>query len=118
MDQVYRLVGTNPGGCDGVDSVRIRYMKGPEIYVPTAFTPNGDGKNDRLHFYPAGYEPENFTVYNRWGAIVFTTKDVSQGWDGKLRGKEQPTGVYIWTVSARAYDGTKVNLKGTVTLIR
>lgn len=90
----------------------------PGIYVPTAFTPNGDGLNDLLKAIPFDVELKKFTVYSRWGEIVFTTTDPDKGWDGRVNGVKQPTGVYVWYAEGINFDNEPVTVKGTTTLIR
>jgi gliding motility-associated-like protein len=118
-DLTYQVVVTSAAGCVGEGYVRIRIYKGPEIYVPTAFTPNGDGKNDRLTPFPVGInELKAFRVFNRWGNEIFSTRRLHDGWDGRLQGREQPAGIYVWVVEAVTSAGKLIEKKGTVTLIR
>ena len=88
------------------------------IDFPTAFTPNNDGKNDRFHILN-GYDLKNFhlVVYNRWGQIVFESRDPSANWNGSFRGTLQDSGVYIWYCTYTK-DNATYSRKGTVTLIR
>jgi gliding motility-associated-like protein len=89
------------------------------IAVPSAFTPNNDGKNDYL--YPLNaYKATGlvFRVYNRTGRIVFETRDWTRKWDGRINGAEQQTGVYIWTLDYNDAGGRRVSLRGTTALIR
>ena len=91
----------------------------PIVFVPTAFTPNNDGKNDILKPIPAGIARiEYFMVYNRWGQQVFQSSAASQGWDGRINGKLQGTNTYVWLVKAVDYTGATYFQKGTVTLIQ
>jgi gliding motility-associated-like protein len=93
--------------------------KGPDIYVPNGFTPNGDGKNDTFTPIPIGIKSYNyFRVFNRWGQIIFSTKKQNDGWDGKLGGKEQPAGAYVWMIEGITKDNRFITKKGTVILIR
>ena len=87
-------------------------------YFATAFTPNNDGRND-LFKVLNGFNLQNYllVVYNRWGQKIFETKNPAMGWDGKLKGKIQDAGVFVW-YSKFKQDGKDVNLKGTVLLIR
>lgn len=117
-DIEYILNVENPGGCSSTDTVRFRYMKGPEVYVATAFTPNGDGLNDVLHFFPVGMESAIFTIYNRWGKLVFSSADSRNGWDGKLKNVLQDAGLFFWTIQAKDLQGNNVLKKGYVQLIR
>lgn len=117
-DITYTLKVENPGGCSDIDTVRFRYMKGPEIYVATAFTPNEDGLNDVLNFFPVGMESFVFTVYNRWGQIVFTSSDINKGWDGKVKGILQNPDTFLWKIQATDLQGKLVLKKGYVQLLR
>jgi gliding motility-associated-like protein len=85
----------------------------------TAFSPNGDGKNETFIPFPVGIKQLNyFRVLNRWGQLIFSTKTLNQGWDGKIAGIEQPSGVYVWLVEGITNDNKIISKKGTVTLIR
>ena len=91
----------------------------PEIYVPTGFTPDGNGKNDLLHAIPVGIKKFNyFRVFNRWGQMVFATTTERVGWDGKISGKLQSTGTYVWIVEGVDFKGNTIFRQGTTTLIR
>jgi gliding motility-associated-like protein len=99
--------------------VKIKIRKGPAIYVPTAFTPNGDGKNDRFTPQPVGIKSYNyFRVFNRWGQIIFSSKQLHHGWDGTINGATQPAGTYVWMIEGVTTDNKLISKKGTVTLIR
>lgn len=91
------------------------------IYVPSAFTPNGDGKNDLLVpiVNPLGKVTHFiFRVYNRSGQVLFESRTPGKGWDGKYKGTQQPTGVYVWMFQGTEPDGKQVNFKGTTLLLR
>ena len=119
QEQRYIVTGTTPEGCEGMDDVLVKVYKGPEIYLPSAFTPNNDGRNDILRAIPVGIREFKFLrIYNRWGQQVFSTRDPRQGWDGKLNGVEQPTGVYIWVAEGIDTREQLVTRKGTITIIR
>lgn len=89
------------------------------IYVPTAFTPNRDSKNDQLHPTVVGRPTfYSFAVFNRWGEKVFETNDPEGGWDGTYKGKPQESGVYAWSCQLQ-FDGLeRKQHKGTILLIR
>ncbi len=91
---------------------------GGEFYVPGAFTPNNDNLNDILiPQIPGGAKLEYFTVFNRWGQKVFSTKINAAGWDGKWQGKIQPVGTFVWTCRYIVLSGRIIDRKGTFTLL-
>jgi gliding motility-associated-like protein len=116
----YKVLIYNEPNCLDSAFVTVRIFKtAPQIFVPTGFTPNGDGRNDLFRPVTAGMAKfEYFRVYNRWGQEVFATKRDGEGWDGKIRGKEQSSGTYVWLVKGVDYLGKPFFAKGTVTLIR
>ncbi len=116
----YKLIVTNQAGCADSAFVTVRIFKtNPSVFVPTAFTPNNDGLNDVVKPIAVGIKKINyFSVYNRWGQLVFTTTTNGHGWDGKISGLQQTTNVFVWMVSAIDYTGRPYFQKGTVTLIR
>jgi len=89
-----------------------------DIFVPNAFTPNGDGKNDVVRVHSEGIKTMNFCVYDQWGECLFTTTDTSAGWDGTFKGNREPFGVYTYYLKALMNNGNQVNRKGTITLLR
>lgn len=116
----YKVIGFSEEGCKDSAYVTVKVFKtGPTIFVPTAFTPNNDGRNDLLRPIAVGMKSiENFSIYNRWGQILFTTKVNGEGWDGRINGRLQSTGTFVWMVRAIDYTGKPYFQKGTVTLIR
>ncbi len=102
-------------GCDCVKS----------LFVPNAFTPNGDGQDDV--FYPrSGVDVKtikSFRVYDRWGEVMFEREniypnDASNAWDGSFKGEKPRPDVYVWIVDAVCENGVMTNKKGSVTIIR
>nr|HPN59341.1 gliding motility-associated C-terminal domain-containing protein [Chitinophagaceae bacterium] len=116
----YKLIVTDQAGCADSAYITVRIFKTvPSVFVPTGFTPNNDGLNDVVKPIAVGMKQINyFSIYNRWGQLVFTTRINGQGWDGRIKGELQGTGVYVWMVSAEDYTGKAYFQKGTVTLIR
>jgi len=88
------------------------------IYIPNAFSPNGDGLNDVLQVYGAIIKEVHFMIFNQWGEKVFETNNQSVGWDGYYKRKAQPSGVYMYVCKLKLLDGTEVDRKGSVNLIR
>ncbi len=116
---LYHVSVSTSAGCQGDGYATVKVYKGPDIYVANAFTPNHDGKNDLFIPFPVGIKQLNyFRVFNRWGQMVYSTTTLLQGWDGKAKGIEQPTGVYMWMAEGITENGKKISKKGTVTLIR
>lgn len=118
-DQRYTLTVTTPEGCIATDIVSIEVFKGSSVFVPNAFTPDHDGLND---IFMPGYKGikklHNFTVYNRWGQLMFTTNNIGKGWDGSFQNVIQSAGSFVWMLKAEDYEGKIYQMKGTVTLIR
>ncbi len=120
VDSITYRVRVVADGCFAEDDIKVRIFKtGPDILVPTAFSPNGDGKNDLLRPIPVGIKSmEYFRVYNRWGALVYSSSKLGEGWDGTIAGKQQATGTFVFMTSAIDYLGNTITKKGTVVLIR
>ena len=107
-------------GCSTTDTVWIK--NDCYLSIPNTFSPNNDGVND--YFFPrqrlsAGVSSFRLDVYNRWGQLIFETKNIDgRGWDGKLNGVDQPEGVYIYIIEVQFKDGEAQHYKGNVTLLR
>jgi len=115
----YTVTAGTDGGCSATASVSIKVFSTANIFVPTAFTPNGDGHNDVLRVIPIGIKSFGyFAVWNRWGQRVFYTTDAGIGWDGTVGGRPGEPGAFVWKVSGVDYKGDPVNRGGTVILIR
>ncbi len=118
-DITFTIIAKTAAGCRGDGTVNVKVFRGPEIYMPTGFTPNGDGKNDIFKPFTVGITKLNyFKVYNRWGQLLYSTADLNEGWDGRINGTDQRTSTYVWMVQGVARDGRVITKKGTVTLIR
>ena len=115
----YYLTGTTTEGCIGYDTINIKVYKGPNIYVPNAFTPNDDNTNDVFKpGMPGIKQLMYFSVYNRWGQLVYQTSIQGQGWNGMRNGKAVRAEVYIWTLSAIDYNNKVWKKNGSVMIIR
>ena len=112
-------------GCLTVDTLLVKVMSQsspdtePDIFVPKAWTPNGDGHNDKLFPFPVNIrELRYFRVFNRWGQLMFETKDLLKGWDGIYNGKPQVMDAYTWTAEAIGIDGRIIKRSGNAALLR
>lgn len=114
----YVLYTVDQNGCTNSDTVTV-YIDAV-LYVPNAFTPNGDGMNDI--FYAYGKEINTFVMYvfNRWGELIYTTEDLNTGWDGTYKGIVSPSDVYVWKIIYTDYIHPEVynEMIGHVTLVR
>lgn len=116
----YTVRVSSPEGCTATDDIKVIVFKtAPDIFIPSAFSPNGDGKNDVLKPIAAGIMQLNyFRVYNRWGQLVFTTGRLGDGWNGKINGVDQGTGTFVYMAEAVDYLKRIIVKKGTVVLVR
>lgn len=118
-DTRFTLKVMNLAGCTAYDTVLIKVLKGPAYYLPSAFSPNGDGRNDIFRPLPAGISvTKNFSIYNRYGHLVFETNQWLKGWDGRYKGQMQPAGAYIWFLNGLDKNGKIIQKKGTVILVK
>ncbi|MET0300310.1 MAG: gliding motility-associated C-terminal domain-containing protein, partial [Flavitalea sp.] len=115
-----RLVIGNELGCYDTANISVKAVSSCYITVPSAFTPNHDGKNDFLYPLNAFKATDlSFRVFNRYGQLVFETNDWQNKWDGTVNGKLQPAGAYVWTLSYTEIEtGKKVSTRGSSALIR
>ncbi len=90
----------------------------PFVFVPNAFTPNGDGENDKLFVYGSMIQGLLFRIYDRWGELVFETTNRNEGWDGTFRGKILDPDVYDYYLQVDCIDGLQNIIKGNITLMR
>ncbi len=114
---VYWVQVTDSNQCKGRDSITIQPCE--KMVVPNAFTPNGDGINDV--FKPTFYGTAvnyTMTVFNRWGQMIFKSRDPGKGWDGTFSGELQPEGTYIWNCQFQLLGNKPDHKSGTVVLIR
>jgi gliding motility-associated-like protein len=116
----YWLETTDENGCKGRDSIIVSLKKCIEgFYVPTAFTPNNDGKNDI--FKPLIFGniiSYRFSVYNRWGQLIFSSTDPQKGWDGNFAGQRQQQGAFVWMCQYQLESESPQVQRGTVVLMR
>lgn len=112
------LTATNAGGCNDSICKNLLVRDKPVIDVPTAFSPNGDDKNEIFYVRGHGVETLKCDIYNRWGQLLYTITDLDVGWDGTFKGIPQEMEVYVFVLDATLIDGNTVFKKGNITLIR
>ena len=113
----YTLTVSSDSGCSASTTITIEVSCGT-VFVPEAFSPNGDGQNDYLYVRGDCIKDVDFIVFDRWGNKVFETTDKSIPWNGMYKGEVMNTGSYVYSLSATMYDGSSVTKKGNVTLVR
>jgi gliding motility-associated-like protein len=117
-DITYTVDATTASGCEASDVINIKAYMAPDIYVPTAFTPNHDGLNDVLKPVPVGIKDFLFfEVFDRWGEMIFYTTDYNKGWSGSVKGIQPQQSTYVWLTKGIDYTGKLIIRKGNVTII-
>jgi gliding motility-associated-like protein len=113
---IYSVQVTSDFGCKAAGNIKVTISR--KLYMPDGFTPNNDGVNDVFRI-PAGtgLRLKKFCIYDRWGQMVFSTNDISKGWDGTVNGIKATAGVYVYVITASDYKGES-QFKGGVVLIR
>ncbi len=118
----YTVNVTDNNGCKVKKQVTVYILYTPcassNLYIPNAFSPNNDGKNDKLYVRGNFIQSMYFAVYDRWGQKVFETRDQNTGWDGTFKGKKLDPAVFGWYVEGTCEVGEKFFKKGNVTLLR
>ncbi|PQJ10666.1 hypothetical protein CJD36_011890 [Flavipsychrobacter stenotrophus] len=118
VSTLYIVTATTEHGCKAIDSIYVIRDEGAILELPNAFTPGGS-TNNKFYAIDKGMAHLNyFRVYNRWGNVVFETKDINEGWDGSWKGEPQPFGVYVYNIQGVSLNGKIINKTGNVTLLR
>lgn len=104
--------------CYAKAKLHVGVEEAEHMYVPNAFTPNGDGNNDLFLIYSQDIQKVNVKIFNRWGELVFESLNQFQGWDGMYKGVLAPSGLYTYTVQATRLDNSKEEKNGSIMLIR
>jgi gliding motility-associated-like protein len=115
---------TNTFGCETTDTICIKtFCKSAQVFIPNAFSPDGDGVNDKLYVMGTGIRiVKSFRIFNRWGQLVFekagfNANDPAYGWDGKVRGVAATNDVFVYTCEVVCENGTSFTYKGNVGII-
>jgi gliding motility-associated-like protein len=115
----YIVSGMDSNGCVSRDTVKVRVDYQQNLLIPSAFTPNNDGRNDVFKVINASFQRlMEFRVFNRWGQEIFSTTDIQSGWDGKWKGVDQPLGNYQYLIRVAYPDGNVDTYKGDINLVR
>ncbi len=121
----FTVTATNQYGCRDSASVEVKVLcDKSQMFIPNTFTPNGDGQNDV--FYPRGIGIKtirSMRIYNRWGQLVFekdniNINDESSGWDGTYKGAKPVPDTYVYAIDAICDEGTPIDWKGDITLLK
>lgn len=122
---VYEVEITDPNGCKARDAVRVAVDGRRRVYVPTAFSPNGDGINDRLTVFGDASVAQvlSLQIFDRWGGLVYEGRnlqpnDTTTGWDGTVNGEAVQPGTYVYVLRLQLADGTEEWMKGEVVVVR
>jgi hypothetical protein len=124
-DTLYILEVKNDSNCSDRDTVIVHVLpKESKLQTPDAFTPNGDGINDRFTVFGQGIATYDISIFNRWGELIYHSSDpgelnnTAKGWDGTFMQQEQVIGTYIYAIHYSSSDAKKFFVQGSVSLIR
>ncbi|HMK03774.1 MAG TPA: PKD domain-containing protein [Ferruginibacter sp.] len=118
-EQLYTIEIKTISGCITVDTQIVKINKSIEIYVPNSFTPNNNSRNDYLKPFMIGIKELNyFRIFNRWGELMFDTRDIKTGWDGNYKGRPVGTQTVVWMLEGIGVDNKVYKTKGSSVLIR
>ena len=112
------MVVIDETGCNASANTFVNVIIDKTIYIPNAFSPNGDGENDVFFAFAKDLNAFSMKVFNRWGELIFASEDIKTTWDGTHKGEILPPTVLVYLAQFEFPDGQKVNKKGTLTLIR
>lgn len=114
---VIKANAVEPGFGQSVSN-RVPLLKDPNLFHPTAFTPNGDNLNDNFSVFGQYVVAFDMQIFNRWGELLFSTNDIQSGWDGTFRGNEMPEGTYTFIAHITDRAGRTFERSGSVLLLR
>ena len=114
----YQLIVVNNFGCSDTTNGVVIIEPFNALFIPNSFTPNNDDLNDTFKPVIPYYKTAFMQIFNRWGALLYSTEDIQNGWNGTYKNARLPNDVYIYKISVEFLDGKTENKNGTVTLIR
>lgn len=112
------LTVQNEGNCKDTYSIEVCVLPSTDIFIPDIFSPNNDGNNDVFYVRGNGINEMLLRIFDRWGNLVFETKDPAMGWDGTFKGKNAEPGIYAYYLNIILFNGKKIQKKGEISLIR
>ncbi|WP_152270224.1 T9SS type B sorting domain-containing protein [Agriterribacter humi] len=113
----FYVIARSEDGC--IDTANVKTaVDNKDFFIPNAFTPNRDGRNDIFKVYGSSVTAAEIKIYNQWGAMLYETKDNEKGWDGTHKNNPQPVGLYVYVVKVRLSNEDTFIKKGTIRLIR
>ncbi len=116
---IYRITAVaNDAGIVPSVSNTITIIKDPNLFHPTAFTPNGDGLNDIFNVFGQFIIAFEMKIFNRWGEMMYATDDLDQGWDGMYKGTIMPEGTYVFRAKITDQAGRTFDRSGPFVLLR
>lgn len=114
----------NAYGCLASDTLQITVLNQQSLFIPTAFTPNGDGLNDRFEFDILGVKTADVKIFDRWGNLIFEKANQkngigqNEGWDGTFKGQPVQLDTYVYTILAKYFDGSEKKITGTIAIMK
>ncbi len=118
---IYSVLATDQNQCTSTEKIQVTNFCETKIFVPTGFTPNGDGLHDDVEIFGKNFTAFKITIFNRWGEVIFVSTDKNIRWDGTYKGQEMPSGSYPWMINYQSTVDTEHSeqvLKGSITLVR
>ena len=116
---LYRITAIpNQAGVRPSSSNSITIIKEPNLFYPTAFTPNNDGLNDVFNVFGQFITTFEMRIFNRWGEMMYSTDDLEKGWDGHFKGTLMPEGTYVFRANITDQAGRTFERSGTILLLK
>ena len=118
---IYSVSATDENQCTSTEKIQVNNFCETKIFVPTGFTPNGDGLHDDVEIFGKNFTAFKITIFNRWGEVIFISTDKNMRWDGTYKGQEMPSGSYPWIINYQSTvdaEHSEHVVKGSITLVR